>query len=134
MEENILNLLIANDHNLYGKGLGNAILKKGGNRFSINYTEDFQQTLDFLVHNKVDLLIIDFQMPKGDVTQTINTVRQNWPNIKIILNGMFMKSSLNYFSPLLPMLDGLLSFSGTEDDYINAIDVVMKGGLLFYIK
>jgi len=133
MDGSLLNLLIANDHILYGKGLGNAILKKAPNRFSINYTEDFESTLFFLSSNNIDLIILDFQMPKGDLIYTVTSIKEKWPTIRIILNGMLSKASLKYFPSILTELDGLLSFVSSEDVYINAIDKVMGGGLYFYL-
>ena len=94
MEESLINILIANDHILYGKGLGNA--------------------------------------PKGDPFVTINSIKENWPTIKIILNGMIIRKSINYFPSLLTQIEGLLSFRCSADYYVEAIDVVMKGGLYFY--
>ena len=118
MEESLINILIANDHILYGKGLGNA--------------ENFESTLSTLKETHIDLIIIDFHMPKGDPFVTINSIKENWPTIKIILNGMIIRKSINYFPSLLTQIEGLLSFRCSADYYVEAIDVVMKGGLYFY--
>jgi DNA-binding NarL/FixJ family response regulator len=133
MESGIINLLIANDHTILGKGLGYAIQSKAPDKFSIKYTEDYNSTLDYLNENIIDIVIIDFQVPNGSVFDTITSIRNNWPETKIILNGMFDKSSKKYFHTLHNQIDGLLSFTCNENDYIRAIEVIMKGGLFFYI-
>jgi len=133
MNNALIKILIANDHILLREGLGNAILEKRPDKFLISYVVDFESIINYLDEIEVDLVIIDFIMPNGNAFDTISSIKNKYPETKVILIGMFDKSSIKYFPNLLSQLDGLLSFNCEVEKYLEAVDTVLKNGLYFYL-
>jgi len=133
MNNALIKILIANDHILLREGLGNAILEKRPDKFLISYVVDFESIINYLDEIEVDLVIIDFIMPNGNAFDTISSIKNKYPETKVILIGMFDKSSIKYFPNLLSQLDGLLSFHCEVEKYLEAVDTVLKNGLYFYL-
>ena len=133
MEENIIKILLANDHTLFRTGVKKILEEKSPNIKVLGEAENFKQVLSILSEpNTFHILILDDVMPFGDPLETILSIKEKWPDLKIIVTGMYGASSPQ-FKPFMPYIDGLLSLAAGVEDYVKVIETVSKGGLHFYI-
>lgn len=128
MQQNIIKILLANDHSLMRTAIKNALHKT----LHIQVIEEavsFPDLFSKLQQCQPDILMSDDQMPGGHFLTDIPTIKQLYPDLKIIANTMHSK--FDYLKKLIQLSNGLLSFSCGAEEYIHAVDAVQYGGMYY---
>ncbi|MCT4623283.1 MAG: response regulator transcription factor [Schleiferiaceae bacterium] len=101
----MINVLIADDHQIMLDGL-KAILNKEPDLDVVGTAHNGIEVLDLLKSTKVDVLLLDIQMPEMDGIETIGHVASLYPKTKIlmlttndegsIITDLFSKGAMGY--------------------------------------
>lgn len=130
MEQEIIKILLANDHTLLRSGIKNA-LHKTSHIQVIEEAGSFPEMFKKLEQWQPDILMTDDQMPGGYLINDLPRIKELYPDLKIIANTMH--SDLGYLKQLIQLTDGLVSFAAGSDEYIKAVDAVHYNGLYNYL-
>jgi two-component system, NarL family, invasion response regulator UvrY len=80
-------LAIADDHNLVRKGLVQMLEADGFN--VVADAENGRELIDKIAKRKVDLVLMDIQMPVMNGAETTEWLRDNMPEVKVLALSMF---------------------------------------------
>jgi DNA-binding NarL/FixJ family response regulator len=124
-----LKILITDDHLVIQQGLG-FIIRGFLNRAVITYANSINTTLATLKKEKVDLLILDINIPGGNNFKMIEQIREIQPDLKILLFSAHEESTyaLRY---LKVGVNGYLEKSVSEVEIKKAITRVLTKGKYF---
>lgn len=78
------NILIVDDEKIERRGI-KSLLKKLNLELEIQETSNGKEALEYLLKNKIDILLTDIKMPFMDGIQLIENVRKNNINVKIVI-------------------------------------------------
>lgn len=123
---NSINILIANDHKLLREGIGSVIVNHSPHFNIIGQAENFNEVLNMLSHKKVDILMIDDIMPFGDILTFLPIVKEQYPELKIIINSM-CDNSVSHVKKTIEFVDGWVGFYSNEHEFIEAVETVYSG-------
>jgi DNA-binding NarL/FixJ family response regulator len=120
MHDTLARLAMVDDHVLFRKTLLNYL-----SRFQmadvIFEASDSQDLLDKLKQHTIDILILDIFMPKGNGNGVLNTIRNEYPHIKIIILSMY--SDVAFANSLLDIgIHGYISKADEPEELIKAIN------------
>jgi DNA-binding NarL/FixJ family response regulator len=130
MQQQTIKILLANDHSIMRTAIKNALHKT----LHIQVIEEavsFPDLFSKLQQSQPDILMSDDQMPGGYLLNDIPTIKQLYPDLKIIANTRH--SDIAYLKKLIQLTDGLLSFSCGSEEYIKAVEEVQYGGIYFSV-
>jgi two-component system, NarL family, invasion response regulator UvrY len=82
-----IRLAIADDHNLVRKGLMQMLEADGFN--VVADAENGRELIDKIANRKVDLVLMDIQMPVMNGAETTEWLRDNMPEVKVLALSMF---------------------------------------------
>ncbi len=121
-------LVIADDHQLLRDGL--RLLLEGNDAFHIvaeaHDTESLQEAVK--AHHP-DIVISDYNMPTGQMTQVLADIKAFRPSVKFIILTGVISGSL--YKQLLDIpVNGILLKDGSMDDIINGLNKVMNGEIV----
>ncbi|MBV1879798.1 MAG: response regulator transcription factor [Pseudomonadales bacterium] len=121
-----MKIAIADDHNLMRAGFKNLLTALGHD--VIAEAADIP-ALEALLNNfDVDLLVSDFDMPGGELLSTLENIRLNQPDLKIIiLTGLQYGAVFQKVLASQARIQGLLSKSVDPDVLQQAITAVSRG-------
>lgn len=88
-------------------------------------SENHKDTLDLLVLNSIDLVLIDMRV--ADSFNTVSTIIQKYPDIKIIVIAV-PENDENYLYCVESGITGYLSKESTIDELVEAVRTVDGGG------
>ena len=132
MADTSIKIFIANDHSLYIAGLRNALAEY--KHISIVDTAGtYNEVLQKLPQRAADILILDDQMPDGELFHTITEVKRQWPEMKIIMHSMMDARAL-HIRKTFEYINGWFAFYATADEIIKTIESVYCGGIAINIK
>ncbi|MDZ4824611.1 MAG: response regulator transcription factor [Flavobacteriales bacterium] len=120
-----INLLLVDDHQIVIDGL--KALLAGDARFTIKGTaQNGKEALEILRLLKVDVVLLDIDMPEMNGIDTTKAIRKEFNGIKIIILTMHDEKAM--IKMLLNMgADGYLLKNSDKAELIRAIDDVMAG-------
>lgn len=125
----IVTLYIADDHPIVVDGL-REILKSNQNLIVKDVAHDGEQLLELIKKSKVDLVILDINMPKLNGIQCTRWIKENHSDIKVIILTMYPEKT--YIEQLLKAgADGCLLKSRGSSDLLEAINRVIFGKSYF---
>lgn len=129
--ELVTNIAIAEDHNVFRKILADALQYSDNNFDVVFHVSNGLDLINELRKNKIDVVIIDLNMPIMSGDEAIDIILSEFPNIKIIILSFHNDIDLicDYFTK------GVNSFLPKEcdiEDLIDAIYSVMNIG--YYIN
>ena len=90
---NIIRIIIADDHDIYREGLKEFINSKKG----MTVTKEFNNGTSLLSYRNIeknDILILDISMPGTCGIETLKKLIKRKVNIKIIVHSMFESSTI----------------------------------------
>ena len=80
----MIRVLLADDHQILLDGI-RAILEGDPELEVVGTASDGMEVLRFLESHKVDVLLLDLQMPNMDGMETIENVNKHYPSVKILM-------------------------------------------------
>ena len=125
----MINAVLADDHELVRKGI-KILLEDDGAIQVVAEASDGAEALQKIGDTKPDLLITDIRMPGMDGLQTTQAVKDQFPDVKILVLSMhededYIMKSVEYGA------DGYLLKDTSKPEFVKAIDVVMSGQKYF---
>lgn len=119
-------ILIADDHSVVRQGMS-LILKEAFESVKIIHTDSFEGAIVLLKDNKVDLLLLDINLPGGNSVEMIGDVKQVQDTTKILMFSAYDEDQygLKYINA---GAKGYLNKLSSEDIIIDAIKTVLNGG------
>jgi DNA-binding NarL/FixJ family response regulator len=114
-----VNLAIVDDQTLYRKTLKNYLTEHDSIRVVI-HVSDIYELLNKIQHFKVDVLIIDAFMPGMKGYEAIKTIREKYPEVRILV--LSMNKNLDMISDLMESgINGYISKTDDPEELIQAI-------------
>ncbi|WP_370090059.1 response regulator [Ekhidna sp.] len=118
-------ILIADDHQIVLDGL----------KMVLSAREDFEvvgeasnglEVLDFVTKNRVDIVVLDINMPGMDGIKCARKIKTDYPNIKVIILTMYAQKS--FIEEIVKIgIDGCLLKNNTGKELSDAIARVHSG-------
>lgn len=120
-----LRILLIDDHELILWALV-AIIKEKIPEAEIDSARTLEQALIILERSETDLIVLDIDIPGGNSSKMITTIRQIRPEVKILIHTAMKEEeySIEYLSA---GADGFLSKAAPSDTVAEAILTIMKG-------
>lgn len=85
-----INVLLADDHQIILDGL-QALIDNIEDIHVVAQVNNGQQVINFLRQhkNEVDIVVLDIEMPQADGVQVAQTIKKQYPDIKILILSMY---------------------------------------------
>lgn len=117
-------LLIADDHNLVGK-LIKLLLVTANKKFKVDIVYNGKSVFDHLKKNRIDVLILDIDMPIMDGITVLRKIKKNNPEIKVLMvsnhtQSWVIKRCLNFGA------DGYISKYDDDSEILKGIEAILK--------
>jgi DNA-binding NarL/FixJ family response regulator len=123
--ENLVTIMIVDDHEIFRKGLA-MVINKMKNIKVVAEASNGQEFLDILEKTKVDLVFMDIQMPVMNGIEATKAALQKYPDLKIVALSMFGEEEY-----LQNMVDagvrGFLLKNISKEDLSRAIQLISEG-------
>lgn len=121
-----LRVAIADDHALYAEAL--QLLLQSTDRFNVQVAgvvQNGRELLDFLENRKVELILLDLNMPVMGGLDALPLIKRDYPGVKVIVVTMyddakFIKDVLNKHQG-----DGYFLKTNPFEELLDAIEAVM---------
>lgn len=132
MAKSTIRVVLANDHMLYIEGLKNVFAPY--KHISVIGTAcSYDELLQILPALKADILILDDQMPGGELFHTLTEVKKQYPEMNIILHSM-MDIHASHVRKTFAFIHGWFGFTAPAAEIIKTIESVYDGGVAINIK
>lgn len=120
-------VLIADHHPITRKGI-TSILKAEGTYEIAGYISDGNDLLNILTQTKVDILILEIDIPNLNSITALKAIKREFPHIKILVlschpEEMYALSSIKYGAA------GYVAKTASIQRILNAINQVQRGGI-----
>ena len=123
----MIRTVIADDHQLFTEGLKNILRRTDKFEFQIiGEAENGRDLLPILKRTYPDLLLLDLNMPETDGLDVLDTIRDNYGDMKILALTMYDEAKL-VKSAFKAGVDGYILKNSDPYELLNAIDEVLKG-------
>jgi len=123
--KNLIKVLIADDQELIRTSL-QIVLNNQENIEVTDVVANGQEVMRSVYKNKPDVILMDIRMPKMDGVQCTKIIKENYPNIKIIILTTFDDDEYVY-NALKYGASGYLLKGVSIDDLVKAIHTVYSG-------
>jgi len=125
MNMDIIRLIIADDHEIFRKGL-RIILNELDEVKVIAEAQNGHEVFEILKHQKADLILMDIRMPVMDGIEATRKMTEKYPDVKVIALTMF--EEISYFNQMIEAgAQGFLLKKTNKDELQRAINQVMEG-------
>ena len=122
----MIKVLIADDHELIRQSLEIVLSTKEGIEVT-GTAKDGREVIRCIRKEKPDVILMDVRMPEMDGVQCTEIIKENYPQIKIIILTTFDDDEF-VFSALKHGASGYLLKGISMDDLEEAIKTVVQGG------
>ena len=122
----MIKVLIADDQELIRQSLEIVLSTKEGNEVT-GTAKDGREVIRCIRKEKPDVILMDVRMPEMDGVQCTEIIKENYPQIKIIILTTFDDDEF-VFSALKHGASGYLLKGISMDDLEEAIKTVVQGG------
>ncbi len=125
----MIKILLVDDHKIIRDGL--KALLKGEDRMQIvGECSDGSEVLKFLRRRKVDIILMDINMPEMNGIETTRVVVEKYPKIKVIALSMHVEDS--YITKILKAgASGYVLKNSGKQGIVNAVLMVKENGNYF---
>jgi len=124
-----LKIFIADDHQILIDGIISFFNELEGFEV-IGYANDGVNLLRDIAIKTPDIILLDLNMPKLDGISTLKKLKENYPNIKVIILSNYHQSQLIKETKSLGA-NGYVLKNGSKSDLLNAIETAQSGKLYF---
>ncbi|MBT3309950.1 MAG: response regulator transcription factor [Gammaproteobacteria bacterium] len=124
-----MNILIADDHYLYIKGI-RLLLESNTDVDEIYEAKDLSSVLEQLGQHPIDLLLLDLRMPDMEGFDGVYQVRKQFPDVSVTIVTS-SESRLDIQTAINAGVDGYILKSLEHDQMIEALDTVIDGAYFF---
>lgn len=129
MNENIIKIAIADDHQMVLDGL-QLIISQESSLQMIGTAHNGQEILDLLAKEKVEVLLLDINMPIMNGIDTMKIVGKKYPNLAVL--GLSMLDDTIVIKKLVKYgARGFLLKNSGKDKIIEAINEIHEGRKYF---
>lgn len=125
----MINILIADDHQMFREGMASLVNSIDGFKI-VGEAANGQESLDFIANNKVDIILMDYNMPVLTGLEALLKIRKSDLNVKVIMLTMHNKREI-IRDVLKAGADGYLLKDSSRKQLIEAITEVDNGGSYF---
>ncbi len=122
-------ILIVDDHLVVRTGVS-IILEESFKHIKLYTTEDYPDTIAFLKHNDVELIILDINMPGGKNKDMISEIKELKPDVKILIFSVYEEATHAY-QYIMAGANGYLNKLSDKGKIILAVDSVLKTGTYY---
>lgn len=119
-------LLIADDHALIRQGL-RKLLAPERDLHIVAETANAAETLDVLSRAKIDLVIMDINMPGRSGIETLQDIRKRFPRVKTLMLSMHPEETIAVRA-MKAGASGYISKDAPPEELLKAIRKVLSGG------
>lgn len=124
-----LKIFIADDHQILIDGI-TAFFEDLDGFEVIGWANDGAHLLQQIASNTPDIILLDLNMPKLDGMETLKRLKQNYPNIKVIILSNYHQSQLVKETKSLGA-QGYVLKNGSKTDLLHAIEAANNGKYFF---
>lgn len=124
-----LKIFIADDHQILIDGIISFFNELEGFEV-IGYANDGINLLRDIAVKIPDIILLDLNMPKLDGISTLKKLKENYPNIKVIILSNYHQSQLIKETKSLGA-NGYVLKNGSKSDLLMAIETTQSGKLYF---
>ena len=125
-KENSIKVLVADDHEIVRQGL-KTIISECLDLSIVGEAENGNQVLKILKKTKVDVVLLDFDMPGKNGLDTLIELKALYPKLPVMILSIFPED--HYGTRFLKAgASGYLQKSSATDQLIDAIRKVFNGG------
>jgi DNA-binding NarL/FixJ family response regulator len=124
-----MRILLADDHQLFREGL-RTLLELEDTHQIVDEVDNTEALLESVQTHQPDLVIQDYRMPNGGAISVINTIKEQFPGIKLIMLTGVQSGDL-YLQLIKSKADGILLKDVSAEFLLQAIDDVQKGERVF---
>jgi DNA-binding NarL/FixJ family response regulator len=118
-------VLIADDHQMFVDGL-KSLLVEEKDMCVVGEAKNGHEVLEFCEHERVDIVIMDINMPKMDGIQASKELTKKHPSIKIL--GLSMYNDRDYISDILKAgARGYVLKNTGKENLLHAIESLKSG-------
>ena len=130
MENNIVKVVIADDHTLFAEGVEQILLSLSGFEV-LQKVGNGKLLLQVLNHLSPDLVLLDINMPYMDGVEAARIIKKQTPKIKVILLSMYYDARI--IASAKTTIDGFIMKDITAPELKTAILDVMNGQQVFVL-
>lgn len=124
---NMIRLVIADDHPIIINGVA-ALLKQDDEIDLVKEVYDGLQLLDFLKENKVDVVLLDINMPEINGVDACRLIKDKYPDTRVLAFSQYNEK--RFVKRLLKSgANGYLLKNSPASELIAAIKMVHQGGM-----
>lgn len=131
MSNTIINIVIADDHQMFIDGITSLLRKEKHIRF-VAEVNNGQDAFDFITSNPVDLLITDISMGEMSGVELTKKVKQKHPEVKVLVLSMHNDKEI-ISEILLAEAEGYVLKNTGKQELLQAITNIVNGDT-FYSK
>lgn len=118
-------ILLVDDHKIMRDGI-KAIITESKDYKVVAEASDGVEALDYLEKNKVDIVVIDINMPNLDGVECTKAIKSKNSNIKVLAMSMYVDEQ-HIVNMLKAGANGYISKDAGKQVLLEALDTVSKG-------
>jgi DNA-binding NarL/FixJ family response regulator len=124
-DDGVCKIVLADDHAMLRQGI-RKIIEEEDNLEVVGEVGDGLELIEFLNHNRANLVLLDISMPNVRGIEVISEIRRAQPGVKVIM--LTMHNSREYlYAAISAGADGYLLKENSDDELLSAIDQVLNG-------
>ncbi len=124
-----IRILIADDHQMFIDGI-KSLLRKDKRFVFVKEALNGAEAFDFISSNEVDLVITDISMPGMSGTELTKKIKQDFPNVKVLVLSMFKeKSIINEI--VKAEAEGYILKNTGREELVSAIEKIVDNGTYY---
>lgn len=124
-----IKIVIADDHQMFIDGV-KSLLSKEKNLNFVHEASNAEDALSFIKKNEIDLLITDISMPGMSGTELTKKIKQEFPNIKVLVLSMFNDPAI-VNEILQSEAEGYILKNTGKQELLSAISKIMDDGTYY---
>lgn len=118
-------IILADDHQLFREGL-RSIIELDSSLQIVSEVDSTDELLKNVHIHQPDLILQDYRMPNGDAISTLNEIKSQFPQTRLIILTGVQSGSL-YKQLFKSKVDGIILKEVSGEYLLNAIHLVLRG-------